>query len=389
MVFFIRILLQYAPLCPSQTLNPTSSTSMYTTTHRIDCCRTPLTAGIISNIFHLFLDVAFVFWLQWGVTGAALATSLSHWVTLLILGSRVVNKGYLKLSDLRTPPSWSDVSPVLRNGLLLSTRSLLAMSMLMWATKLIAGFGAVALAAHEILRQIWVFSNQAFTSLDIATQSLVAFYLGRGDRASAADLFKRTISLTFAIAVVIMFGLLAGEKALPAIFTKDVAVVAQVSLLMPLISVFMPLDAMASAMDGVLLGSQEAAWMSRTMIATSACCAAGLLVCQNMGYGIFAVWSVIKFLTMGRLIGNAWRLWSPQSPLGEYIWSSRSVGVHSHAMAGNNANGSMGPGEAMRSAAAGDEGKATEENEEMAAGNESENATATAPLAAGATNAKE
>ena len=40
----------------------------------------------------------------------------------------------------------------------------------MWATRLIAGFGAVGLAAHEILRQIWVFSNQAYTSLDIATQ---------------------------------------------------------------------------------------------------------------------------------------------------------------------------------------------------------------------------
>lgn len=116
---------------------------------------------------------------------------------------------------------------MLQSGLFLSTRSLLAMSMLMWATRLIsAGFGAVGLAgggaggvcraspwlpaqfrllaaclhprcvspparaptslpptpstrpaAHEILRQIWVFSNQSFTALDIATQSLVAFHL--------------------------------------------------------------------------------------------------------------------------------------------------------------------------------------------------------------------
>jgi hypothetical protein len=35
---------------------------------------------------------------------------------------------------------------MMRNGLLLSTRSLLAMGMLMWATRLIAGFGAVGLA---------------------------------------------------------------------------------------------------------------------------------------------------------------------------------------------------------------------------------------------------
>jgi hypothetical protein len=38
------------------------------------------------------------------------------------------------------------VAPMMRNGLLLSTRSLLAMGMLMWATRLIAGFSAVGLA---------------------------------------------------------------------------------------------------------------------------------------------------------------------------------------------------------------------------------------------------
>lgn len=278
--------------------------------------RTPLTAGIVSNIFHLGLDILLVFGLGWGVVGAALATSLSHWVTIAILFAMVVKKGYLRPNDLARPPTWQAVAPMLRNGVLLSTRSLLAMSMLMWATKLIAGFGAVALASHEILRQIWVFSNQAFTSLDIATQSLVAFYLGRTDRASAAAVFRRTLTLTVAAGLAIMCLLLACQQTLPAIFTRDAAVIAQVSVVMPLIAVFMPLDAVASVMDGVLLGSQEAAWMSRTMIATSACCAVALMTCQRAGWGIMMVWACIKFLTVGRLIGNAWRLWSPQSPLG-------------------------------------------------------------------------
>ena len=49
-------------------------------------------------------------------------------------------------ADLTRVPAWSEVSPMLRSGLFLSTRSLLAMGMLMWATRLIAGFGAVGLA---------------------------------------------------------------------------------------------------------------------------------------------------------------------------------------------------------------------------------------------------
>jgi putative MATE family efflux protein len=288
---------------------------------------TPLMAGVISNIVHLGLDIALVFWLGMGVTGAALATSLSHWATLIVLGALVMKKGYLKLPDLYTPPKWSDVAPTLKNGAFLSTRSILAMSMLMWATKLIAGFGAVSLAAHEILRQIWVFSNQAFTCLDIATQSLIAFYLGRNDRPSAAAVFRRTLSLTLVAGVVIMCALLSSRSMLPGIFTRDPAVISKAAMVLPLIAAFMPLDAAASVMDGVLLGSQEAAWMSRTMIVTAACCAVGLTTGQRAGWGLLATWGVIKFLTVGRLIGNAWKIWSPTSPLGKEFASGGPVEV--------------------------------------------------------------
>lgn len=84
---------------------------------------------------------------------------------------------------------------------------------------------------------------------------------------------------------------------------------------MPLIALFMPLDAVASVMDGVLLGSQEAAWMSRTMVLTASCCGMGLMAAQHWGWGMLLIWFVIKFLTMGRLAGNAWRLASPDGPL--------------------------------------------------------------------------
>ncbi|PSC70934.1 MATE efflux family isoform A [Micractinium conductrix] len=277
--------------------------------------RTPLYAGILGNLLHLGLIMLLVFGLGWGVAGAGLATSLSHWLSIAFLLANVLGRGYMRPADLTRVPAWSEVSPMLRSGLFLSTRSLLAMGMLMWATRLIAGFGAVGLAAHEILRQIWVLSNQAYTSLDIATQSLVAFHLGKGDRRSAAAVFRRTLRLAVGAGVVIMGGLLAGQHSLPAIFTRDSAVISQVSAVMPLIAVFMPLDAAASVMDGVLLGSQEAGWMGQTMCFTAAACGAGLLASQRLGWPILGIWCIIKFLTVGRLIGNTWRLWSRSGPL--------------------------------------------------------------------------
>ncbi|KAI3426457.1 hypothetical protein D9Q98_008824 [Chlorella vulgaris] len=277
--------------------------------------RSPLAAGVVGNLLHLALILVLVFGLGWGVAGAGLATSLSHWAALSYLIGTVLSRGYMRFADLARPPAWRDVAPMLRNGVFLSTRSLLAMGMLMWATRLIAGFGAVGLAAHEVLRQIWVFSNQFFTSMDIATQSLVAFHLGKGDRRSAAAVFRRTLTVAVAAGVLITGGLLASQASLPAVFTKDAEVVRQVAMVLPLIAAFMPLDAAASVMDGVLLGSQEAGWLSKTMAITAGVCGIGLLFCQRQGWPLITIWAVIKFLTVGRLIGNTWRLWSPKGPL--------------------------------------------------------------------------
>ena len=186
-------------------------------------------------------------------------------------------------------------------------------------------------------------------------QSLVAFHLGKGDRRSAADVFRRTLSLAVFAGVLIMGGLLAAQTSLPGVFTQDAAVVQQVKLVrlmrgpegaalcaamylagllcwrclwtclspgtasalpllpcpaplrppqvLPLIAVFMPLDAAASVMDGVLLGSQEAGWLSKTMAVTAGVCAVGLLASQRLAWPLTTIWFVIKFLAVGRLIG--------------------------------------------------------------------------------------
>lgn len=176
---------------------------------------------MFSNLLHLGLLVLLVFKLNLGVAGAGLATSLSHWVAITFLMTRVLSRGYMRwvggwvggpvgrwvgrwksgwrpagwvgvhrvwlvglmasrrsvrglavpprptlcracavwwlppyaalsprsastraipmssppapppapgsVADLARPPAWSEVAPMLRQGLFLSTRSLLAM----------------------------------------------------------------------------------------------------------------------------------------------------------------------------------------------------------------------------------------------------------------------
>ena len=59
-------------------------------------CRTPLAAGVVGNVLHLGLLLGLVFGLGWGVAGAGLATSLSHWAALAYLMANVLGKGYMR-----------------------------------------------------------------------------------------------------------------------------------------------------------------------------------------------------------------------------------------------------------------------------------------------------
>eukprot|EP00887_Chlorella_sp_A99_P007431 scaffold2.g7431.t1 len=309
---------------------------------------TPLMAGLISNVVHVGLDVVLVFALGWGVVGAALATSLSHWLTLLILMGLVMQRGYLRSVDLRTRPRWAEVAPTMRNGLLLSTRSLLSMSMIMWATKLIAGFGAVGLAAHEILRQIWVVSNQLFTSLDIATQSLFAFYIGRNERRTAVGVFRRALALAVVAGVAVCGLLVARSTAFPAMFSRDPAVVAAAATALPLIAAFLPLDAAASVMDGVLLASQKAGWMSKIMIVAASICTAGLVLCQRMGWPLLAGVLLRDGRAIGRLVQPAVssEQLGVQAPAsveqGEVVVRECSLAFHSYCPAARREEGRVG-----------------------------------------------
>jgi Na+-driven multidrug efflux pump len=53
--------------------------------------------------------------------------------------------------------------------------------------------------------------------------------LGKGDRRSAADVFRRTLTLALGCGVLVLAGLMALRTALPGLFTKDAAVIAQVA----------------------------------------------------------------------------------------------------------------------------------------------------------------
>ena len=58
-------------------------------------------------------------------------------------------------------------------------RNVTSMSVITYATSMVATLGPVTIASNEIMRQIYILCLQSFTALDIATQAMVATFLGK------------------------------------------------------------------------------------------------------------------------------------------------------------------------------------------------------------------
>ena len=169
-------------------------------------------------------------------------------------------------------------------GLSLSMRSVFSISILLYATTLVTGMGAAALAAHEILRQTWIFAIQCvtastlcqvclsayrhlsaefellpcvrrgFTAFDIATQSLVASYMGRGEPGRAREVLLRVLQLGLAVGGVLALAMVLGSGAAPAVFTGDPAVVAIARRVFPLLGIILVIPSHSRGTSKPLFG---------------------------------------------------------------------------------------------------------------------------------------
>lgn len=83
----------------------------------------------------------------------------------------------------------------LQDGAALAVRNVTSMSVITYATSTVATLGPVAMATNEIMRQIYILCLQSFTALDIATQALVATYLGKVGSGSVQGSVHRFRSL--------------------------------------------------------------------------------------------------------------------------------------------------------------------------------------------------
>lgn len=174
--------------------------------------------------------------------------------------------------------------------------------------------GAQYVGAHQVAMQLWNFVALVLDSLAIAAQTLVGAALGAAERGAARSLGRRVTVWSTAFAVGIAAALAALHSTLPHLFTTDAAVLDALAVPWWFLVGMIPVAGVVFALDGVLLGASDAAYLrSATMAAALVGFLPLIWLSYAFGWGLAGIWSGLAvFMVLRcaavvlRFLGDRW-----------------------------------------------------------------------------------
>lgn len=260
--------------------------------------RTPVRVVLLANAVSAVLCPVLVYPAGWGLAGSAVAN-----VAAQVLGAVLFVRALLRATSQRRP-HWRTMRAQLVVGRDLLLRSVAFQAAFLTSAGVAARLGAAQVAAHQIALQLWTFLALVLDSFAIAAQSLVGAALGGADVADARRTAARVGRLGLLVGVVVAVLLLAGWHVVPAVFTSSPAVRHQASQLWPWFVGMMPAAGLVFALDGVLIGAGDVAFMRNlTLVAALLFFVPIDLLGLHLGWGIAGVWAGLAAFIVVRTVG--------------------------------------------------------------------------------------
>jgi putative MATE family efflux protein len=265
--------------------------------------RTPVRIIVLTNVVSAILCPVLVYPAGWGLPGSAVANVAAQW-----LG------GALCLAALRREtralaPRWSTM-----RAQLIVSRDLVVRSGAFQGSALVAAgvagrMGAAELAAHQIGLQLWNLTALVLDSFAIAAQALIGSALGSGDVPAARRTAWRVgrYGLIAGTAFAALMAL--GWHVVPTVFSTDPAVRHQAHVLWPWLVAMAPAGGILFALDGVLLGAGDNAFMRTvTLLAALLGYVPMAVAALYFNWGLGGVWAGLAVFIAVRLVGMGWRV---------------------------------------------------------------------------------
>ncbi len=256
----------------------------------------------ISAVLCPFLVHGLAFAPQMGLRGSAVANVAGQAAAALLFGYALVRERV----DLRPRPAVMRAQLVLGRDLI--ARSLAFQACFLSAAAVASRFGAASVAAHQLVLQLWNVIALTLDSLAIAAQSLVGAALGANRAGVARSLAGRITrwSTVFAVGLAAIFAV--GVGVIPGIFTNDADVIAQTHVAWWFFVAVIPVAGVVFALDGVLLGAGDAAFLRTTTLASAV---VGFLpmiwLSLAFDWGLAGIWTGLVAFMVLRMVAVALR----------------------------------------------------------------------------------
>ncbi|HEX5313655.1 MAG TPA: MATE family efflux transporter [Gammaproteobacteria bacterium] len=196
-----------------------------------------------------------------GAAGCGYATALAQWLALavMLLYVRVCRRRYapLRIFAPMRRPQFEGIAALLRLGLPIGVMLFAEVGLFGAAALLMASFGTVTAAAHQVAVAVASFAFMVPMGLATAISVVVGQAAGAGDPRNArrAGMVGIALSLGFEIASAILMFVL--REPLARLFTADPAVVALAAKLLALAAAFQLSDGLQVASAGALRGLKD------------------------------------------------------------------------------------------------------------------------------------
>ncbi|SNV75170.1 DNA-damage-inducible membrane protein [Corynebacterium imitans] len=236
---------------------------------------------------------------RFGLVGSAVANVIGMGITATL---------FLVVLIREHKGSWAPRWAVMRDQLVLGRdlilRSLSFQISFLAAAAVAGRFGVATLAAHQILLQLWNFLTLVLDSMAIAAQTLTGASLGKGRVAEARSVGAQAtrFSVGFGVVLATIFALF--DAPLKSIFTRDGSVLDALVIPWWLLIAMILVGGVVFALDGVLLGASDAAFLRNlTIVSVLGAFLPITLLSVTFGWGLTGIWAGHLASVVLRLVG--------------------------------------------------------------------------------------
>jgi putative MATE family efflux protein len=269
--------------------------------------RTPVIIVLVANGISAAASPILVYPLRLGLDGSAIANVCAQsigavWFIWSLRQTAHSTPGWWR-------PQWAIIRAQLLLGRDLTVRSAAFQVLFLTGAGVAARMGTAQLAAHQIAIQLWSFSAFVLDSFAIAAQSLVGAALGGHDAVAARRFAWQTARYGLVAGVAFGVVLAACWVALPLAFTSSASVRTQLHHLWPWFVGMQPFAGVVFALDGVLIGAGDVAFLRTiTLVGVLAAFVPLNLAALHWQWGIGGVWAGLVGFILVRFVGMLARI---------------------------------------------------------------------------------